>query len=53
MCLLVVVGGADRAVRLWELETKVCVQEYRGHADVVRDVKVTSRDTFLSAANDW
>ena len=31
----------------------VCACEYRGHNDVVRDVKVTSCDLFLSASNDW
>ena len=29
------------------------MQEYQGHSDVVRDVKVISSDLFLSAANDW
>ena len=33
-------GGADRIIRLWELDNSLCVQEYRGHGDVVRDVKV-------------
>ena len=46
-------GGADRSIKLWELDTKLCLQEYRGHSDVVRDVKVASSDIFLSAANDW
>ena len=46
-------AGADKLIRLWELDTKLCVQEYRGHTDVVRDVKVASRDHFFSAANDW
>ena len=46
-------GGADRSVKLWELDTKLCLHEYRGHSDVVRDVKVASGDIFLSAANDW
>ena len=40
-------------VRLWEVDTRMCVQEYRGHADVVRDVKVSSHEVFLSASNDW
>ena len=31
----------------------MCVQEYRGHTDVVRDVKVITSDVFLSASNDW
>ena len=46
-------GGADRVIRLWEVDSKICVQEYHGHADVVRDVKVVSGDMFLSSANDW
>ena len=46
-------GGADRIIRLWELDNSLCVQEYRGHGDVVRDVKVISADVFLSASNDW
>lgn len=46
-------GGADRVVKLWEVDTKLCVQQYAGHGDVVRDIKVTSSETFLSASNDW
>lgn len=45
-------GGADKIIRLWEVDTKLCIQEYRGHTDVVRDIKVASEDTFFSAAND-
>ena len=33
--------------------TKLCIQEYRGHTEVVRDVKIATKDTFFSAANDW
>ncbi len=40
-------------VRLWEVDTKMCIQEYSGHGDVVRDVKVSSPEVFLSASNDW
>ncbi len=47
------IGGADRAIRLWEVNTKVCLQEYAGHRDVVRDIKVYSCDLILSASNDW
>ena len=46
-------GGADRTVCLWEVESGLCVQEYRGHADVVRDVKVMTPELFISASNDW
>lgn len=46
-------GGADKVIRLWEVETKICIQEYKGHTDVVRDVKIASKDAFFSAANDW
>ena len=46
-------GGADRTVKLWEVDTKLCVQQYTSHGDVVRDIKVTSSEIFLSAANDW
>ena len=46
-------GGPDRIIRLWELDNSLCVQEYRGHGDVVRDVKVINADMFLSAFNDW
>ena len=53
MLLCTTKGGADRIIRLWELDTSLCVQEYSGHADVVRDVKVVNADVFLSASNDW
>ena len=29
-------GGADHIIRLWELDNSLCVQEYRGHGDLVR-----------------
>ena len=45
-------GGADRKVKLWEVDSGVCVQEYSGHSDVVRDIKVVSYQIFISAAND-
>jgi phospholipase A-2-activating protein len=46
-------GGADHRVKLWEVDTSgVCLQEYAGHNDVVRDIKIVSRQTFISAAND-
>lgn len=51
--MLLITGGADRVIKLWEVDTKLCLQEYVGHSDVVRDVKVTSSETFLSASNDW
>ena len=47
------IGGADKVIRLWELPTKICIQEYIGHSDVIRDIKVINCDIFLSAANDW
>ena len=45
-------GGADRKVKLWEVDSGVCLQEYSGHNDVVRDIKVVSHQVFISAAND-
>ncbi|XP_019853296.1 PREDICTED: phospholipase A-2-activating protein-like [Amphimedon queenslandica] len=58
-------GGADKLIRLWSIDSSSssatptssspscsCVCEYRGHSDVVRDVKVLSCDQFLSASND-
>ena len=45
-------GGADKLIKLWQLSSLSCVQEYRGHHDVVRDIKVLSPEQFLSAAND-
>ena len=45
-------GGADKLIKLWQLSSLSCVQEYHGHHDVVRDIKVLSPEQFLSAAND-
>jgi phospholipase A-2-activating protein len=45
-------GGADHKVKLWEVDSGVCLQEYSGHGDVVRDIKVVSHQFFISAAND-
>ena len=46
------IGGADRLIKLWQLSSLSCVQEYHGHQDVVRDIKVISPEQFLSVAND-
>ena len=53
LCVFLFSGGADRIIRLLELDNSLCVQEYRRHGDVVRDVKVINVDVFLSASNDW
>jgi phospholipase A-2-activating protein len=45
-------GGADKMIKLWDISTSSCIQEYRGHGDVVRDVKVLSAEVFISASND-
>ena len=45
-------GGADCKVKLWEVDSGVCLQEYAGHNDVVRDIKIVSHQVFISAAND-
>ena len=45
-------GGADKRVKLWEIDSGACLQEYAGHNDVVRDIKIVSRQIFVSAAND-
>ena len=47
------VGGADKMIKLWDISTSSCIQEYCGHSDVVRDVKVLSAEVFISASNDW
>ena len=39
-------------MKLWEVDSGVCLQEYCGHNDVVRDIKVVSHQVFISAAND-
>ena len=51
-CIYLCVGGADRRVKLWEVDSGACLQEYAGHNDVVRDVRVVSQQSFISAAND-
>jgi len=48
-----VLGGADKLIKLWQLSSLSCVQEYHGHEDVVRDVDVFSSEQFVSVANDW
>lgn len=48
----VLTGGADQLIKLWQVSSLSCVQEYHGHQDVVRDIKVLSPEQFLSAAND-
>ncbi|XP_065917217.1 phospholipase A-2-activating protein-like [Dysidea avara] len=48
----VLTGGADKLIKLWQLSSLSCVQEYRGHEDVVRDLKVFSSEQFVSIAND-
>ena len=37
--LIILNRWRDRTVKLWEVDTKLCVQQYTGRGDVVRDIK--------------
>jgi len=48
---LVVSGGADKTVRLWNIDTLALVRTYRGHRDFVTDVVLSPDGKLVASAS--
>lgn len=49
---LLVSGGLDRSVRIWDLESVDCIQEIRSHTSHVQSVAFSPAGDFLASAGD-
>ena len=45
-------GGEDTTVRLWDIETKRCLEVFEGHLDRVRKVTFSSEGNILASCSD-
>ncbi|KAK0630829.1 WD40-repeat-containing domain protein [Bombardia bombarda] len=49
---ILVSGGCDRDVRVWDLTTGVCLHTLRGHTSTVRCLKMSDANTAISGSRD-
>ncbi|KAG6022990.1 hypothetical protein E4U41_002115 [Claviceps citrina] len=49
---VMVSGGCDRDVRVWDLKTGACLHTLRGHTSTVRCLKMADSDTAISGSRD-
>ncbi|KAJ4414860.1 hypothetical protein N0V85_002971 [Neurospora sp. IMI 360204] len=49
---VLVSGGCDRDVRVWDLTTGVCMHTLRGHTSTVRCLKMSDANTAISGSRD-
>jgi F-box and WD-40 domain protein CDC4 len=49
---ILVSGGCDRDVRVWDLSTGVCLHTLRGHTSTVRCLKMSDANTAISGSRD-
>ncbi|KAL2129440.1 hypothetical protein VTI74DRAFT_4339 [Chaetomium olivicolor] len=49
---ILVSGGCDRDVRVWDLSTGACLHTLRGHTSTVRCLKMSDADTAISGSRD-
>ena len=49
---VLVTGGADAVVRVWDLRSELPVRELKGHTKAVLDVRVSSDGLLLATASD-
>ncbi|EJT74337.1 F-box/WD repeat-containing protein 7 [Gaeumannomyces tritici R3-111a-1] len=49
---LLVSGGCDRDVRVWDLSTGACLHTLRGHTSTVRCLKMSDSNTAISGSRD-
>ncbi|CAK7568020.1 MAG: hypothetical protein SEPTF4163_005999 [Sporothrix epigloea] len=49
---MLVSGGCDRDVRVWDLTTGQCVHTLRGHTSTVRCLKMSDENTAISGSRD-
>ncbi|KAL1893846.1 hypothetical protein Cpir12675_003913 [Ceratocystis pirilliformis] len=49
---ILVSGGCDRDIRVWNLETGACIHTLRGHTSTVRCLKMSDANTAISGSRD-
>lgn len=49
---ILVSGGCDRDVRVWDLTTGACLHTLRGHTSTVRCLKMSDANTAISGSRD-
>ncbi|KAJ9134423.1 F-box/WD repeat-containing protein 7 [Pleurostoma richardsiae] len=49
---ILVSGGCDRDVRVWDLTTGTCLHTLRGHTSTVRCLKMSDANTAISGSRD-
>ncbi|KAJ1335193.1 F-box and WD-40 domain protein CDC4 [Microdochium nivale] len=49
---ILVSGGCDRDVRVWDMTTGNCLHTLRGHTSTVRCLKMSDSDTAISGSRD-
>ncbi|KAH7349449.1 dehydrogenase E1 component-domain-containing protein [Plectosphaerella cucumerina] len=49
---ILVSGGCDRDVRVWDLTTGACIHTLRGHTSTVRCLKMSDENTAISGSRD-
>ncbi|KAK0709096.1 WD40-repeat-containing domain protein [Lasiosphaeria miniovina] len=49
---ILVSGGCDRDVRVWDLKTGACLHTLRGHTSTVRCLKMSDANTAISGSRD-
>lgn len=49
---ILVSGGCDRDVRVWDLRTGACLHTLRGHTSTVRCLKMSDANTAISGSRD-
>ncbi|EAS34375.2 F-box and WD repeat protein [Coccidioides immitis RS] len=49
---LLVSGGCDRDVRVWDMATGASIHKLRGHTSTVRCLKMSDRNTAISGSRD-
>ncbi|KAL2164664.1 hypothetical protein VTH06DRAFT_3881 [Thermothelomyces fergusii] len=49
---VLVSGGCDRDVRVWDLSTGACLHTLRGHTSTVRCLKMSDANTAISGSRD-
>ncbi|KAL2271794.1 hypothetical protein VTJ83DRAFT_1165 [Remersonia thermophila] len=49
---ILVSGGCDRDVRVWDLSTGACLHTLRGHTSTVRCLKMSDANTAISGSRD-
>ncbi|KAL5598895.1 uncharacterized protein BROUX77_005928 [Berkeleyomyces rouxiae] len=49
---ILVSGGCDRDIRVWNLESGACIHTLRGHTSTIRCLKMSDENTAISGSRD-